>query len=138
MRGILNTWRIALILVLALPIAALAQTTTQPSTQPPAPPPILVVPGLGVGQWTLDGRLAEYVWVMGDSVVAEMNPSGTDPAFRPQLWEKSWSAPRIIVVYPPTSNVVWAVGTAEPGARTTDRVGVGSTEQQLTAIYTDH
>jgi|GEM_PF-1426999 len=136
MRGILNTWRIALILVLALPVGVLAQTTTQPAAQPTAPP-LIVVPGLGVGQWTLDGKLADYIWVMGDQIVSDMRPSGTDLAFRPQLDEKSWSSPRIFVVYPPASNTVWAVGTAESDARTIDRVGVGSTEQQLIAAYVD-
>jgi len=141
MRSMLNVGRIAMILVLALPAGALAQystTTTTPSgTQPAAPAPLLVVPGLGVGQWTLDGKLAEYIWVMGDTIVSELRPSGTDPAFRQQLDEKSWSSPRIFAVYPPASNVVWALGTAEPGARTIDHVGVGSTEQQLTAAYAD-
>ena len=139
MRGMLNVGRIAMILVLALPVGALAQssTTTQSGTQPAVPAPLVIVPGLGVGQWTLDGKLADYIWVMGDKIVSDVRPSGTDPAFRQQLEEKSWSSPRIIVVYPPASNTVWAVGTDEPGARTIDRVGVGSTEPQLGAAYVD-
>lgn len=138
MRGMRNVTRVAMILILALPVGVVAQTTTtQPAAQPAAPAPLIVVPGLGVGQWTLDGKLADYIWVMGDKIVSDVRPSGTDPAFRPQLDEKSWSTPRIFVVYPPASNTVWAVGTAEPGARTIDKVGVGSTEQQLIAAYVD-
>jgi hypothetical protein len=55
--------------------------------------------------------------------------------FRPQLEERSWSSARLFLLYPPASNTVWAVGTSEPGARTVDHVGVGSTEQQLSAAY---
>jgi hypothetical protein len=144
MKAILNAGRIAIILVVALPLVAAAQSTAQP----PAPPSLWVVPGLGVGQWTLDEKVADYIWVMGDSlpfsvwvkgdsVIADTRLSGTDLVFRPQLLEKSWPTPRIFVVYPPGSNDVWAVGTADPGARTIDRAGIGSTEQQVTAAYQD-
>jgi hypothetical protein len=139
MKAILNAGRIAMILLVALPVAAMAQST---------PPTLWVVPGLGVGQWTLDEKVADYVWVMGDSlpfsawvkgdaVIADTRLNGTDLVFRPQLLEKSWPTPRIFIVYPPGSNDVWAVGTTDPGARTIDRAGVGSTEQQVTAAYQD-
>lgn len=134
MRGILNAGRVMMVLMLALPGGAFAQTAAAPVT----PSIFLVVPGLGVGQWTVDGKLAEYIFVMGDKVVAETRPSGTDPVFRPQLEEKSWSStPRIFVVYPPTSDTVWAVGTDDPHTRTVDRVGVGSTQDQASAAYQD-
>jgi hypothetical protein len=130
MRGILKAGRLMMMLMLALPAGALAQPVTSSI--------FLVVPGLGVGQWTVDGKVADYIFVMGDSLVAETRPSGTDLVFRPQLEEKSWSStPRIFVVYPPTSETVWAVGTDDPHARTTDRVGVGSSQEQVTAAYQD-
>lgn len=134
MRGILKAGRLMMILTLALPAGALAQ---------PAAPPVtssifLVVPGLGVGQWTVDGKVADYIFVMGDSLITETRPSGTDLVFRPQLEERSWSStPRIFVVYPPTSDTVWAVGTDDPHTRTIDRVGVGSSQEQVTAAYQD-
>jgi hypothetical protein len=130
MRGMVTAARIALILVLGVPAGAVAQ--------PPAAIPsiFIVTPGLGVGQWTVDSHLADYVFVMGETVVAETDPSGTDQVFRPQLEEKNWpSTPRIFVVYPAASDTVWAVGTDDPNAKTSDRVGVGSTEAQITAIY---
>lgn len=134
-RGILNAGRIAVILILlALPAGAFAQ----PATPPAIPVIFLVVPGLGIGQWTLDGKLADYIFVMGANIVAETSPSGTELVFRQQLWEKSWSStPRIFVLYPPTSETIWAVGTNDAHARTIDSVGVGSTEQQLVAAYQD-
>ncbi|MHB8732065.1 MAG: hypothetical protein ACYDAB_09765 [bacterium] len=122
------------ILMLALPAGALAQ----PAAPPVIPSIFLVVPGLGVGQWTVDGQLADYIFVMGDDQVAEIRPSGTDLVFRPQLAEKSWpSTPRIFIVYPPTSSTVWAVGTDDPNTRTIDHVGVGSSQDQVTAAYQD-
>jgi hypothetical protein len=122
------------ILMLTLPAGALAQ----PAAPPVIPSIFRVVPGLGVGQWTVDGKVVDYVFVMGDTLVAETRPSGTDPVFRPQLDEKSWSStPRIFIVYPFTSNTVWAVGTDDPNTRTVDRVGVGSSQDQVTAAYQD-
>ena len=126
MRRILNVGRIAMILLLALPVGALAQPTT---------PSLVIVPGLGVGQWTVDRKLADYIFAMGDKLVADTRPSGTDLVFRPGFDEKAWSSPRIFVVYPVASNLVWAVGTSEDSARTVDHVGVGSTEQQVSAAY---
>ena len=139
MKAILNAGRIAMILLVALPVAAMAQST---------PPTLWVVPGLGVGQWTVDEKVADYVWVMGnslpfsawvkgDAVIADTHLNGTDLVFRPQLLEKTWPTPRIFIVYPPGSNDVWAVGTTDPAARTIDRAGIGSTEQQVTAAYQD-
>ena len=110
----------------------------QPSTGGTAVPgraSFTVVPGLGIGQWPLDGKLADYIWVMGDTIISDIRPSGTDLPFRQQLEEKSWQAPRIFVVYPPASDTVWAVGTAEPAAQTMEHVGVGSTEAQATGAY---
>lgn len=134
MRGILNAVRMVTILMLVLPPAALAQ----PAAPPVIPTIFMVVPGLGIGQWTLDGKLVDYVFTMGEGLVAETSPSGTELVFRPTLVEKSWSStPRIFVLYPPTSNTVWAVGTNDSNARTIDRVGVGSTEQQMVAAYQD-
>jgi hypothetical protein len=134
MRGILKVARIVTILMLALPAGAFAQ----PAAPLAMSSIFVVVPGLGVGQWTVDGTVAEYVSVMGDSLVAETRPSGTDQVFRPQLDEKSWlSTPRIFIVYPFTSNTVWAVGTDDPNTRTVDRVGVGSSQDQVTAAYQD-
>ncbi|HLY24085.1 MAG TPA: hypothetical protein VKT83_16590 [bacterium] len=134
MRGILNAGRVMMILMLALPAGALAQPAAPQAT----PSIFLVVPGLGVGQWTVDGKVADYVWVMGDSQITETRPSGTDLVFRPQLEERSWSStPRIFIVYLPTSSIVWAVGTDDPHTRTIDRVGVGSTQDQVTAAYQD-
>lgn len=132
MRHAVKAGRIAaIVLMLALPLGAVAQSGAQP------PAPLVVVPGLGVGQWTVDRHLADFVFALGDTIVADIRPSGTDLVFRPQLDEKSWSGPRIFVVYPHTSNVVWAVGTSEPDARTIDHVGIGSSAQQLTAAYHD-
>lgn len=125
MRKVSNAGRIAMILLLALPVGALAQ------------PSLVVVPGLGVGRWTVDVKLADYVFKMGETLVADTRPSGTDLVFRPGFDEKSWASPRIFVVYPVASNTVWAVGTSEADARTADHVGVGSTEQQVTAAYQD-
>lgn len=135
MRAISKTGRVLTVLaLLALPAGAFAQQAAPPAV----PIAFLVVPGFGIGQWTLDGKLVDYVFVMGDTQVAENSPSGTELVFRRQLWEKSWSStPRIFVLFPPTSNVIWAVGTNDPAARTIDKVGVGSTESQLVAAYQD-
>ena len=138
MRSILNGARIAVILVLAFPVSALADYYLGPGIGVgQASAPLVVVAGRGVGQWTVDRTLADYVFMMGapEVLVADQRPSGADLVFRPQLEERSWSTPRIFVVYPTASNTVWAVGTSEPGAHTIDRVGVGSTEQQLSAAY---
>jgi hypothetical protein len=129
MRGLRSMVQIAAILILALPAGALAQ--------PPGPPPLIVVPGLGIGQWTVDGKLADYVYVMGTEEVRDGRPSGTDLAFQPRLEEQSWQSPRIFVVYPPASDTIWAVGTAEANAETIEHVGVGSTEDQVIAAYGD-
>lgn len=110
--------------------AVLAQTAPPPA----APPALLVVPGLGVGRWTLDHKLADYVWQFG---VPQVRASGTDVVFRPQMDETSWATPPLAVVYPPSSDTVWAVGTSDPGAQTIDKVGVGSTEEQVTTAYND-
>jgi hypothetical protein len=134
MRGIRIAGYIAVVLALALPSGALAQ----PAAPPAHPGIFLVVPGLGIGQWTVDGKLAEYIFIMGDNVISEVRAGGNDLVFRPQLEEKSWSStPRIFIVYPPSSDSIWAVGTDDPNARTIDRVGVGSNEQQLIAAYQD-
>lgn len=132
MRSIVTAARIALILVLAVPAVPLAQSAAAAAT----PSIFLVTPGLGVGQWTVDGKLVDYIFVMGDTIVAETDPSGTDLVFRPELQEKNWPAtPRIFVVYPVASNTIWAVGTDDQNAQTVDKVGVGSTEQEITAVY---
>jgi len=133
MRGLRAIARITMILILALPAGAVAQTAGQPA----GPPPLVITPGLGVGQWTVDGKVADYIWVMGDNQIEDVRPSGTDLVFRPQFEERSYQSPRIFLVYLPTSTTVLAVGTAEPAARTVERVGVGSTEQQLAAAYGD-
>lgn len=146
MRALLHAGRIALILMLALPVAALAQTESEPKapvsdpadSAPSAPSAqtFIVVPGLGVAQWTLDGKFSDYVWVMGETIVSDVRVTLTDPQFRPQFEEKSYAqTPRIFIVYPPISNDVWAVGTDDPGAQTIDHVGIGSTEDQITAAY---
>ena len=132
MRGMLNVARLALILMLAVPAVAVAQG-------PPAaaPAPYIVTPGAAIGQWPLDGKVADYSWVMTDNNITDVAVSGTELLFRQNLWEKSWQTPRIFIVFLPTSSTVLAVGSAEPGARTVERVGVGSSEQQLTAVYQD-
>jgi hypothetical protein len=128
MRGIRNAVRIATMLVLVLPVTGFAQSTQQPA----APPPVAVVPGLGVGDWTIDRKFADYVFQLG---VPNTATNGVDLSFRSQLEETSWAAPSVVVVYPPASNVVWALGTNDAGAKTVERVGVGSTEEQVVAAY---
>lgn len=131
MRGLRYAVRIALVIMLALPGAALAQG-------------MVVTPGLGVGPWTLDKKLTDYVWASGDVnllngdkvPLGDVRASGTDVEFSPQLAEESWQTPnQIYVLYPGASNLVWAVGTAEPAAETVEHVGVGSTQDQVTAAY---
>ena len=128
MRGMLKVTRFALILMLALPAVAIAQTP---------PVPYVVTPGAAIGQWPLDGKVADFSWTMADNSIVDVAVSGTELLFRQNLWEKSWQTPRIYVVFVPTSETVLAVGSTEPGAQTADRVGVGSSEQQLTAVYQD-
>ncbi|HLW47374.1 MAG TPA: hypothetical protein VKW09_06355 [bacterium] len=132
MRRLLHVVRIALLVVLALPVAGLAQSA------------LVVTPGLGIGQWTLDGKLANYVWVSGevnllngeDVPLSDVRANGTDPQFSQQLDEKSWRSPnRIFVVYPPTSNAISALGSTEPAAQTIEHVGIGSTQDQVAGAY---
>lgn len=129
MRGMLNVARLALVLMLVLPAVAIAQA--------PPPVPYVVTPGAAIGQWPLDGKVADFSWAMADNSIVDVAVSGTELLFRQNLWEKSWQTPRIYVVFVPTSETVLAVGSTEPGAQTVDRVGVGSSEQQLTAAYQD-
>ena len=131
MRGMVNVARFALILMLAVPAVAVAEGPAA------VPAPYVVTPGSAIGQWPLDGKVADFVWAMAENNVADQNPSGTELLFRQNLWEKSWATPRIFIVYVPESSAVLAVGSADPGAKTVDRVGVGSSEQQLTAAYQD-
>jgi hypothetical protein len=138
MRGLRYVLRMAGVamfaVMLALPAGALAQ--------PPAG--LIVTPGLGIGRWTVDTTLPDYIWITGDvdllngeSVpLSDVRSSGTDLAFQRQLLEKAWHEPnRIFVLYPPVSTVIWAVGTTEWGAQTTERVGVASTEDQIRGAY---
>jgi hypothetical protein len=138
MRGLLYAVRIALIVTLALPAVAWAQG-------------LIVTPGRGIGPWTLDRRLADYVWISGDVnllngtnvPLGDVRVNGTDPQFMQLLSEESWQEPnelfvephRIFVVYPAASDTIWAFGTTDPGAQTTEHVGVGSTADQVTAAY---
>jgi hypothetical protein len=133
MRGLRTITRIAALLILALPAGAAAQAPAQPAGSPA----LIVVPGLGVGQWTVDGKLSDYIFAMGETQVEDPRPSGTDLPFRTQLDERSYKWPRLFLVYVPTSNAVLAVGTSEPAAQTIERVGIGSTEEQLVAAYGD-
>ncbi|HKX19350.1 MAG TPA: hypothetical protein VJT33_15170 [bacterium] len=125
----LNVVRSALILMLALPAVAVAQ----------APPPAsyVVTPGAAIGQWPLDGKVADFSWAMSDNNVVDVAVSGTELLFRRNLWEKSWQTPRIFILFVATSSTVLAVGSTEPGAQTADRVGIGSSEQDLTGVYQD-
>lgn len=138
MRGLRYAVRIALVIILALPGVAFAQG-------------LIVTPGRGIGPWTLDRTVADYVWISGDVnllngtnvPLGDVRLSGTDPEFSRQLVEESWQEPndlfaeahRIFVVYPPTSNTIWAFGTTDPAAQTIEHVGVGSTQDQVTAAY---
>lgn len=134
MPRILRVGRRTMMLVLVLAVAGgpAAAVLAQTASPPAAVPAVLVVPGRGIGNWTLDGKLADYVWKIG---VPQTRTNGTDLVFRPQMDETSWDLPPIAVVYPPSSDTVWAVGTSDPGARTIDQVGVGSTEDQVTTAY---
>jgi len=138
MRGLRYAVRIALVIILALPGVAFAQG-------------LVVTPGRGIGPWTLDRKLTDYIWISGDVnllngthlPLADVRLSGTDPEFSRQLVEKSWQEPnewlvephRIFVVYPPTSNTIWAFGTTDPAAQTIEHVGVGSTQDHVTGAY---
>jgi hypothetical protein len=132
MRGLLYALRIALIVMLALPAAALAQAG------------MTVTPGLGIGTWTLDRKVADYNWIHGDVnlfngedvPLTDVRTSGTDTPFNILLDEKSWREPsRIFIVFPAMSDAVWAVGSTEGSAQTVEHVGVGSTQEQVTGAY---
>lgn len=131
MRGLLYALRIAVVLMLVLPGVALAQG-------------LFVTPGLGIGPWTLDRKVADYNWVHGDVnllngedvPLADVRTNGIDVQFNQQLDEKSWRLPnRVFIVFAPMSDTVWAVGSTDWGVGTKERVGVGSTQQQMTAAY---
>jgi hypothetical protein len=138
MRGLLHAVRIALVIMLALPGIALAQG-------------LIVTPGRGIGPWTLDRKLTDYIWKSGDVnllndthvPLGDVPVNGTDPEFSQQLAQESWQEPnelwvephRIFVVYPPTSNTIWAFGTTDPAAQTIEHIGLGSTQDQVTGAY---
>lgn len=137
MRGLLHAVRIALVIMLALPGIALAQG-------------LIVTPGWGIGPWTLDRTVADYVWISGnvnllngeDVALADV-PRYTDPQFSVGLEQQSWQEPndlfaqahQISIVYPAASNTIWAFGTTDPAAQTIEHVGLGSTQDQVTAAY---
>jgi hypothetical protein len=138
MRGLLYGVRIALVIMLALPAIALAQG-------------LIVTPGRGIGPWTLDRTVADYVWISGNAnllngenvPLGDVRPSGTDPQFGHQLVEQSWHEPnelfvdphQIFIVYPAASNTIWAFGTTDPAAQTIEHIGLGSTQDQVTGAY---
>jgi hypothetical protein len=122
----------AVIVMLAVPAVALAQSG------------LLVTPGLGIGGWTLDRKLADYNWVHGDVnllngedvPLADVRTNGTEVQFFQTLDEKSWRLPnRLYLIYPPMSDTVWAVGSTEWAVQTKERVGVNSSQQQITGAY---
>ena len=138
MRGLLHGVRIALVITLALPGIALAQG-------------LIVTPGWGIGPWSLDRTVADYVWISGDVNLlnGENVPLGdvrlnvTDPQFSRELVEESWHEPnelfvpahQIFIVYPATSSTIWALGTTDPAAQTIEHIGIGSTQDQVTGAY---
>jgi hypothetical protein len=138
MRGLRNVMRMAVIAMFAMMLALPAGALAQPAAG------LIVTPGLGIGRWTVDTVLPEYIWATGDVdllngeavPLSDVRPSGTDLVFQRQLLEKAWQTPdRIFVVYPPMSQMIWAVGTTEWGAQTIERVGVASTEDQIRGAY---
>ncbi len=120
--------RIGVTIALAMLLAA---QPLVPSVAEPAPRP-LVVPGFAIGDWNLDVALKDFRFQLGPP---QVRMSGTDIVFRRELVETSWEGPTVIVVHPPISDVVWAIGTSDRGARTVEGIGNGSSEQQVTAAY---
>jgi len=137
MRRLLHAVRIALVMMLALPGIALAEG-------------LIVTPGFSIGPWTLDRPVSDYIWISGnvnllngeDVALADV-PARTDPQFSHGLEQQSWQEPndlfvhphQISIVYPAASNTIWAFGTADPAAQTIEHIGIGSTQEQVTAAY---
>ena len=116
------------LLLLACPAGTLAPS----AAQPPAPPAVIIVPGLGIGAWTLDQRLADYLFGLGVPVFPR---NGTDLVFRSDLRQTTWPDSSVSVLYPHASDIIAAVGSWDSGAHTVERIGVGSSEDQISAAY---
>lgn len=122
MRLLVRTpWLLTLLLLVVLVASAGAQV-----------PGGLVVPGYAIGDLSLDMGIGDYYWRLGKTAV---NLSGPGPLFRPVVAATEWPFPPVMVVYLPGDYTPLALGSAEDGAMTRERIGMGSTESQVRKAY---
>lgn len=121
-----------LAMALLLPVSVGAQTAPSTAPQPAPAASTTIVPGYAIGPWSLDMSFATLVWDLGVRTVSLGHP---DPQFRGDVTVDAWASPPVVAVRAPTENAVQALGIAAPGYATRERVGVGATEDEVTAAY---
>jgi len=121
----------AMALVCAVSVGAWAQMGP-PGPPPPAP---LIVPGRSIGKWTLDTKLVDLI----EQNVAQATIVSPSNEFQKGLWYHEWHNPNppLVVLTPYGSVNLIMLGTYDKSFKTPEGLGVGSTPQQITAVYND-
>jgi len=124
----------AVVLSLAIAAGAGAQTSPAPPHPQPVSAAMLIAAGRGIGAWTLDSKIQDFVFQLGP---AQTHPSQPGPPIRNDLLWREWSDPPIQALVRTTEVAVQALGTSGVGYMTPERLGVGATADQVQAAYGD-
>lgn len=128
-----RTSGLLLLLVLAVSMSAGAQAPSPMGSTSGAPSPsTTIVPGYAIGPWTLDTSWTDLVWMLQARAVRLSSPG---PQFRPEVEVDTWRSPSVTAVRGPSDNTVQALGIGASDYVTRERIGVGATEEQITAAY---
>ncbi len=125
--------RVGLVALLLLAVAGAAWAQGTPVTPGPTPPAEkAIVPGQAIGRWSLDMTFADLLWNLGVRTVL-LSPPG--PQYRTELEYTAWSNPPVVAIHGPADNTLYALGIADSGYMTRERVGVGAPEDLVTGTY---
>jgi len=118
-------------LILAVAASASAQAT---APSPGAAPSNVIVAGQAIGPWTLDMTFAEFIWNLGPR---NTQLTGPGPQFRTDtgIEMSAWTSPPLVAFHGTADNMVYALGIADPGYATPQRIGVGVSEARVVAAY---
>lgn len=125
-------WHILAFVTLALTVALATSASAQLGYNSPASATGTIEPGFAIGGLTLDAKLTDIYWNLGQPIV---QPSGAGPLFRADVMMEFWPNPPTVALFHPAENAPAALGTAAGGSGTRKGVGVGSGQDRITAAY---